>query len=50
LCPACAWRGLPRATREAAALVAERHAIAVHADKRARDAADQRARRLAAAI
>jgi len=46
LCPDCAWRGLPRASRDAAALVADRHAIAVHADKRARDAADQRARRL----
>jgi hypothetical protein len=49
LCPSCSWRGLPRSTRDAAAAVADRHAVAVHADKRARDAADLRARRLAEA-
>lgn len=49
LCPLCTWRGLPRSTRDAAAAVADRHAVAVHADQRARDAAETRARRLAAA-
>jgi hypothetical protein len=47
LCPLCAWRGLPRASRDAAAAVADRHAVTVHADKRARDAAAQRGHRAA---
>jgi hypothetical protein len=42
LCPLCAWRGLPRASRDAAAAVADRHAAAVHGDRRALAAARQR--------
>jgi hypothetical protein len=48
-CPDCPWRGLPRATRDDAATVADRHALQVHGDKRARDAATLRDRRLVAA-
>ena len=50
LCPSCTWRGLPRASREAAAAVADRHAVTVHGDKRARDAAAQRDHRAALAV
>ena len=42
LCPACPWRGLPRASRDAAAVVADRHAVTVHGDTAARNAAAQR--------
>jgi hypothetical protein len=48
LCPDCPWRGLPRASRAAAAEVADRHAVSVHGDRRARDAASLRDRRLVA--
>jgi hypothetical protein len=44
-CSDCAWRGLPRPTREEAAAVAERHAVQVHRDARAQNAADQREHR-----
>lgn len=43
--PRCAWRGLPRATRDDAATVADRHAQTVHGDRRGRDAALQREHR-----
>jgi hypothetical protein len=45
LCAHCSWRGLPRSSREAAATVADRHAVAVHADRRAADALSQREHR-----
>jgi hypothetical protein len=45
ICPACSWRGLPRASRDAAAVAADRHAVSVHADPVARAAADARRRR-----
>jgi hypothetical protein len=45
-CPDCSWRGLPRATRGDAAAVADRHAVTVHGDRRAREAAALRDRRL----
>ena len=48
LCPDCSWRGLPRASKDDAAAVAGRHAVSVHGDQRARDAARQRDWRLAA--
>ena len=38
LCPTCSWRGLPRSSREEAAKVADRHAVAVHDDRAGRDA------------
>jgi hypothetical protein len=41
-CPDCPWRGLPRATRDDAAAVADRHAVQVHGDRAARLAALQR--------
>lgn len=44
-CPVCPWRGLPRSSRNDAAVVAERHATDVHGDQRARDAAALRGRR-----
>jgi len=45
LCSQCQWRGLPRATRDAAAQVADRHAVTMHGDRAAQDAANQRDRR-----
>lgn len=45
ICPHCAWRGLPRATRDAAAAAADRHALAVHQDSTGRDALAKRERR-----
>lgn len=45
LCPLCPWRALPRATRAEAATAADRHAVQVHGDARAQNAADQREHR-----
>ena len=45
LCPECTWRGLPRASRDDAAAVADRHAATVHGNQRARDAAQLREQR-----
>jgi len=49
LCPQCTWRGLPRVTRDEASAVADRHAVQVHGDDRARAAIRQRDARLVAA-
>jgi hypothetical protein len=43
--PACSWRGLPRASRDDAAAVADRHLLTVHGDRRGRDAAQLRQQR-----
>jgi hypothetical protein len=45
VCTACSWRGLPRPSRLAAVLVAERHAIDVHRDETAGRAAAKRRQR-----
>ena len=50
VCPACPWRGLPRATRDAAAAVAASHAAAVHDDRAGRDADSLRDRRRLAGV
>lgn|GEM_PF-3114365 len=45
LCPLCAWRGLPRTSRTAAAEIADQHAAAVHNDPAGRDALTKRKQR-----
>jgi len=50
VCPVCPWRGLPRSTRDGAALVADRHAVTVHGDTTARDTAALRDRRRLVAV